>query len=68
MLNKVSLTVTFAIVLSACGHVDEYERYVTDWEPVYCYKSLAAMQCYREPKYADRFAPGELLRAPPEPL
>ena len=25
MLNKVCFTVAFAIVLSACGHVDEYE-------------------------------------------
>lgn len=39
--------------LAACGHVDEYERQVYDREPVYCYKSLAGTQCYREPKHSD---------------
>lgn len=39
--------------LAACGHVDEYERHVYDHEPVYCYKSLAGTQCYREPKHSD---------------
>ncbi len=53
MLKKVCFTIAFAIVLSACSYVDDYERHVTDWEPVYCYKSLAAIQCYREPKHAD---------------
>ncbi len=53
MLNKVCFTVAFAIVLSACGHVHEYERHVTAWEPLYCYKSLAATQCYHKPKHAD---------------
>lgn len=53
MLNKICFIVAFAIGLGACSHVDEYERHVTDWEPVYCYKSLAAIQCYREPKHAD---------------
>lgn len=53
MLKKVCFTVAFVIALGACSHVDEYERHVSDWEPVYCYKSLAAIQCHREPKHAD---------------
>ncbi len=53
MWKKIGATVVFGLVLSACGHVDEYEKHVHDWEPVYCYKSLAATACYREPKHAD---------------
>lgn len=53
MLRKICFTAVFAAALSACGYVDEYERQVSDWEPVYCYKSLAATSCYREPKASD---------------
>ena len=54
MLRKLGIALIFAVSLSACGYVDEYERQVHDWEPTYCYKSLGAVQCYREPKYSDR--------------
>lgn len=53
MLRKVCFVLVLAGSLGACSYVDEYERQVSDWEPVYCYKSLAATQCYREPKHAD---------------
>lgn len=53
MWQKIGAAVAFGVVLSACGHVDEYERHVSDWEPVYCYKSLASTACYREPNHAD---------------
>lgn len=53
MFGKCAILLAFVVSLSACSYVDEYERQVTDWEPVYCYKSLAATQCYREPKHSD---------------
>ncbi len=53
MWNKIGAAMAFGLVLSACGHVDEYERHVSDWEPVYCYKSLASTACYREPRHSD---------------
>jgi len=40
-------------LLAACGYVSEYEAQVYDWEPLYCYKSLGAVQCYNEPKHSD---------------
>lgn len=43
-----------AVTLAACGYVDEYERQVHDMEPVYCYRTLGAPECHREPSYADR--------------
>lgn len=65
-------TVVFG-TLAACGHVDEYERHVYDREPVYCYKSLAGTQCYREPKHSDErrlvnyFGPHPSRYEKPEP-
>lgn len=49
------LCVTFsaAALLGACSSMTEYERHVQDWEPVYCYKSIGAVQCYKEPKHSD---------------
>lgn len=53
MLRKVIFTAAFVAGLSACGAVDRYESHVSDWEPVYCYQSLAAVQCHRQPKHSD---------------
>lgn len=53
LLNKIIFGMIIIVGLAACGHVDEYERQVSDREPVYCYKSLAGTACYREPKHAD---------------
>ena len=53
MLKKLCAITVFCAVLAGCGYVDEYERQVHDWEPVYCYQSLAAAECYRAPKHAD---------------
>lgn len=39
--------------VTSCGYVSEYEKQVYDWEPVYCYKSLAAVQCFKEPRAGD---------------
>ncbi len=41
MLKKLCAITVFCAVLAGCGYVDEYERQVHDWEPVYCYQSLA---------------------------
>jgi len=74
MFRKVCFAVVFAASLSACSYVDEYERQVTDWEPVYCYKSLAATTCYREPKHSDNlrlvnyYGPHPSRYDAPEPL
>lgn len=53
MYKKILFTAAMAATLGACGYVDKYESQVSEWEPVYCYKSLAATQCYREPKHSD---------------
>ena len=34
-----------AALLTACGYVSEYEKGVYDYEPVYCYQSLAGIEC-----------------------
>ena len=51
----IGLATTFsaAVLLAACSNMTEYEKQVQDWEPVYCYKSLASVQCYKEPKHSD---------------
>ena len=42
-----------AALLAACGYVSEYEKGVYDYEPVYCYQSLAGIQCFEEPNHRD---------------
>ena len=42
-----------AALLGACGYVSEYERAVYDYEPTYCYKSLAGVQCFESPNHRD---------------
>ncbi len=45
--------VSATVLLAACSNMTQYERQVQDWEPVYCYKSIGAVQCYKEPKHSD---------------
>ena len=41
-------------VLGACtSYESAYERSVYDYEPLYCYQSLGAVSCYRQPKQTD---------------
>ncbi len=40
-------------LLAACGYVSEYEKAVYDYEPVYCYQSLAGIQCFDKPNHRD---------------
>jgi hypothetical protein len=42
-----------AALLAACGYVSEYEKDVYDYEPVYCYQSLAGIQCFEKPNHRD---------------
>lgn len=42
-----------ATLAAGCNHVDQYEAAVYDYEPVYCYKTLAGVQCYDTPEHRD---------------
>ena len=42
-----------AALLAACGYVSEYEKGVYDYDPVYCYQSLAGIQCFEKPNHRD---------------
>ena len=42
-----------ALLLAACSYVSEYEKGVYDYEPVYCYRSLAGIQCFDKPNHRD---------------
>ena len=50
---KPLMTITAAALLGACSYVSEYEKAVYDYEPAYCYKSLAGVQCYKSPNHRD---------------
>ena len=45
--------ITPVALLAACGYVSEYEKGVYDYEPVYCYQSLAGIQCFDKPNHRD---------------
>ena len=47
------LTLGLTAFLGACGYVNAYEEAVYDWEPIYCYKSIGGVECYREPFHRD---------------
>jgi len=47
------LTLGLTAFLGACGYVNSYEEAVYDWEPIYCYKSIGGVECYREPFHRD---------------
>ncbi len=42
------------LLLGGCGYVDAYEEAVYEHEPVYCYQTLAAVQCSKEPQHTDK--------------
>ena len=46
MMKRIVGLISVALVLSACTHKSAYEAAVEDMESVYCYKSLARVQCY----------------------
>ena len=41
-------------LLVSCGYVDAYEEAVYDEEPIYCYRSLAGIECFKEPNHLDK--------------
>ena len=45
MMKRIVGLISVALVLSACTQKSAYEAVVEDMEPVYCYKSLAGVQC-----------------------
>lgn len=54
-MRALMITAAAALGLSACGYVSEYESHVHDMEPVYCYRTLGAIQCQATPdREADR--------------
>ena len=50
---KPLMTMAAAALLGACGYVSDYEKAVYDYEPAYCYKSLAGVQCFKSPNHRD---------------
>ena len=53
-MHKTLKTAALVLFLGGCGYVDAYEEAVYDHEPVYCYQSLAAVQCFKEPQHHDK--------------
>ncbi len=70
---KSAKVIALLVALSGCGYVDAYEEAVYDREPLYCYKSLGAIQCFKEPQHHDErrlvnyFGPHPSRYDPPEP-
>ena len=52
-MRKTLILLGVAFVLGACGYVSEYEKGVYDYEPVYCYQSLAGIRCFDKPNHRD---------------
>jgi hypothetical protein len=45
---------TSVLLLAGCtSYESEYERLVYDYEPIYCYRSLADVACFRTPDFRD---------------
>ena len=53
MRNSLVLLAASAL-LAACGYESKYEEMVYDYEPVYCYQSIGAVQCHQTPKHRDQ--------------
>ena len=52
-MRKSYLCASFLALLSGCGFVDKYEESVHQMEPIYCYQSLGAVECLRQPYRRD---------------
>ena len=53
-MHKAIKSTALFLFLGGCGYIDAYEEAVYDQEPVYCYKTLAAVQCFKEPQHTDK--------------
>lgn len=52
------LLIILIFSLAACGHEDPYAEGVAEYEPIYCYRVLTDIQCFRTP---DREADSRLV-------
>jgi len=52
-MRKLMIIVACAGFLDACAQKSAYEAAVEDYEPTYCYKSLAGVSCYKKPYFRD---------------
>ena len=52
-MKKTLAFLALPVFFSACGYVSKYEEGVYDYEPVYCYQSIGAVECYAAPKFRD---------------
>ncbi len=50
---RVFLGCLLALLAGCTSYESAYERGVYDYEPTYCYQSLAAVTCHREPQPRD---------------
>jgi len=42
-------------ILSGCGSVDTYKETTNhDEKPIYCYQSLAGVECFKKPNHRDK--------------
>lgn len=41
-------------LFNGCGYVDQYEELVYEFEPIYCYQSIAGIECFQEPNHRDK--------------
>ena len=53
MMRKTLLSLALPALLAACGYVDRYEAGVYDFEPVYCYRTIGAVRCFKTPDHRD---------------
>ncbi len=73
-MRRVLVVIAMAGVLGACAQKSAYEASVEEMEPVYCYKSLAGVNCYKEPYHRDGrrlvnyFGPAPERYDAPEPV
>ena len=54
MMKKTLALLALPVILSTCGYVSKYEEGVYDYEPVYCYQSIGAVQCFDAPRFRDQ--------------
>ena len=52
-MRKTLLSLALPALLAACGYVDRYEAGVYDFEPVYCYRTIGAVRCFKTPDHRD---------------
>lgn len=52
-MRKSLMPLAATVLLGACGYVSEYERAVSDYQPVYCYQTIGEVQCFETPNHRD---------------